>query len=114
MPLHLYARALDKQVTLEKESTTTNRVGTPKETYVFLKQCNANKVPTGGSTQYAEEGQVPFSTDTFIIRYDDRVDYKCRLIYNNNYYKIEHIEELGRKHWLNLKCIVWERANIQG
>lgn len=103
---------LNKRIVIEKETTSTNRVGTTKETFVFLKECNANKIPTGGTTQYSNEGELPFSTDTFVIRYDDRVGYNCRLIYNNNYYKIEHIEEVERKHWLRLKCIVWERANI--
>lgn len=107
----MFASLLSKIITIEKESTATNRVGTPMETYVFLKQCRANKIPKSGTTQYNEYGQLPFSTDDFVIRYDDRIDYKCRLIYNNNYYKIEHIEEIGRKHWLKIQCIVWEKSN---
>lgn len=101
---------LNKSIVIEKETTTTNDVGTPKETYVFLKETWADKVPKSGTTQYNENGQSPFSTDDFIIRYDDRVDYKCRIIYDNSYYKIEHIEKLGRNHWIKLQCIVWDRS----
>ena len=104
--------ALNKLITVEKETTTTNAVGTPEETYVFLKQCYASKLTKSGSTQYDAHGELPFSVDEFTVRYDKRVDYKCRLIYNNNYYKIEHIEEVGRKHFLRLDCIVWDYANI--
>lgn len=103
-------RSLDKQIVIEKETTTTNAVGTPQETYVFYRECYANLTVRSGGTQYNPNGQVPFSTDDFIIRYDKDVNYKCRIIYNNNYYKIEHIEELGRKKYLKIKTIVWERA----
>jgi len=101
---------LDKQIVIEKETTTTNRVGTPEETYEFLKEAWAEKFQNNSTTQYAPEGMVPFSADVFIIRYDEDINYKCRLIWNNNYYKIEGIDYIGRKHWIKLKCIVWERA----
>jgi len=106
----MLASLLDKQLVIEIERTTTNRVGTPKETYEFLKETWAQKVQNVATTQYAPEGQVPFSGDVFIIRYDEEINYKCRVIYNNNYYKIEGIDYIGRRHWMKLKCIVWERA----
>jgi len=109
----MFASVLNKQITVEKETTSTNRVGTSQETFVFHKECWAQKSSDkGGRTEYDPYGQVPFSNDIFIIRYDETIDYKCRLIYNNNYYKIEHIEELGRRHWLKLKCIVWDRETL--
>ena len=101
---------LNKSLVIEKETTTTNRVGTPQETYEFLKECRAQKVQKSGTIQYNEYGQLPYSLDEFIVRYDDRINYKCRVIYNNNYFKIEHIEEMGRRHWLKLKCLEWDRA----
>ena len=106
----MLASILNKQVIIEKESTTTNRVGTPKETYVFLKECFAEFVTRAGTTQYDPYGQVPFSSDEVTLRYDKRIDYKCRILYKNDYYKIEHIEEMGRKHWMKLNVIVWERS----
>ena len=106
----MLASLLNKQLTIEKEVTATNRVGTPTETYEFLKQSWAQKVQNTAVTQYDPQGQIPFSTDNFIIRYDEEINYKCRIIYNNNYYKIEGIDYIGRRHWMKLKCIVWERA----
>jgi len=106
----MLASLLNKQLVIEKESTITNRVGTPKETYVFLKETWAQKVQNTAVTQYDPQGQIPFSTDDFIIRYDEEINYKCRIIYNNNYYKIEGIDYIGRRQWMKLKCIVWERA----
>ena len=106
----MFTSVLNKQITIEKEATSTNRVGTPKETYTFFKQAWAQKVNKGVNTRYGAEGENPFSTDDFIIRFDEEINYKCRVIYNNNYYKIEGIEFIGRRHWMKLKCIVWERA----
>jgi len=102
---------LDKQLVIEKETTATNRVGTPEETYEFYKEAWAQKVMTTATTQYAPQGQIPFSGDDFILRFDEDIDYKCRVIYNNNYYKIEGIEFIGRRHYMKLETIVWERAN---
>jgi len=101
---------LSKQITIEKESTSTNRVGTPQESYTFLKDTYADIYIQAVTTQYSTTGSLPFSQTVFTIRYDEDVDYKCRLIYNNNYFKIESIEEIGRKHWMRIRCIVWERA----
>jgi len=101
---------LDKKIIIEKETTTINRVNTPKKTYEFYKECHANLYTPSGGTQYTEEGQLVLSNDLFTIRYDREVNLKCRVIYNNNYYKIEHIEEVGRKHWMKSQCIVWDRA----
>ena len=110
----MLASILNKLITIEKESTSTNAVGTPEETYVFYKQAYANKIPASGDKQYNNIGEIVFTTDSFIVRYDKGINYKCRLIYNNNYYKIEHIEELGRRQWLKLKVIVWERSQVYG
>jgi len=106
----MLASLLNKQLVIEIEATTTNRVGTPTETYEFLKETWAQKVQNNATTQYDPIGQVPFSGETFIIRFDEEINYKCRVIYNNNYYKIEGIDFIGRRHWMKLKCIVWERA----
>lgn len=101
-----------KLITIEKETSSANRVGTTKETYSFLKQKYADLYVAGGTSQYGQQGTLPFSSDIFVIRYDQDVDYKCRIIYNNNYYKIEHIEEVGRKQFMRIKTVVWERATI--
>jgi SPP1 family predicted phage head-tail adaptor len=106
----MFASLLNKQLVIEKEVTSTNIAGTPERKYEFLKETWAQKVQNTAVTQYNPQGQLPFSTDDFIIRFDQSIDYKCRLIYNNNYYKIEGIDFIGRRQWMKLKCIVWERA----
>jgi len=106
----MLASLLNKQIVIEKETTTVNRTGTPEKSYVFLKETWAQKLDNIASTRYEQEGQLAFSLEYFIIRFDEEINYKCRVIYNNNYYKIEGIDFIERRHWMKLKCIVWERA----
>ena len=67
---------LNKQIVIEKEKTTTNRVGTPKETYVFHKECFAQIKTLSGTTQYDVTGSLPFTVSEFTIRYDENINYK--------------------------------------
>lgn len=101
---------LNKQIVIEKETSVKNAVGTIKEEYSFFKEVYADVFISSGSAQYAPEGTVPFTNVFMTVRYDKELDYKCRIVYNNNYYKIEHIEEIGRRHWMKLKVIVWDRS----
>lgn len=101
---------LDKIINIERETTVINAVGTPTEEYSFLKETYANIKVKSGSSEYTDEGTLPFTRVEFVIRYDKRVDYKCRINYKTQYYEIGHIEELGRKQWLKIRCVVWDDA----
>ena len=101
---------LDKRIIIEKETTTKNAVGTPTETYVFHKDTYANVKDLVGNTNYTTEGALPFSVTDFVIRYDDTINYKCRIQYEDQYYLIKHISYEGRKHWIRMKAIVWEES----
>lgn len=94
-------------ITIQKETTSTNLVGTPVETYAKLKDTWATVKYTSGNTEF-NEGEMPFTDTDFSIRYDVLVNYKCRVLYNNEYYKILHIEQIGRKDGTRLKCIKWD------
>ena len=98
---------LNNYITIQKETTSTNAVGTPVETYAKLKDTWATIKYTGGTTQF-NEGEMPFTDTEFSIRYDVLVNYKCRVLFNSEYYKILHIELIGRKDGMRLKCIKWD------
>ena len=104
----MLASNLNRIVTIEKEDTIVNAVGTPTEEYVFMKDAWASFKIITGSTDYTEEGSLPYSKAEFLVRYDDAINYKCRLIYDNQYYEIGHIETVGRKDWMKIRCTVWE------
>jgi len=103
------AAQLNKFITIEWETTTVNAVGTPTEGYqgMVKEKWAEMRVLTGGS-EYGGEGTLPFTRVEFTIRYDEEVNYKCRIKYDHQYYEIGHIEEVGRKHFQRIKCVVWE------
>jgi head-tail adaptor len=94
---------LNRYITIEKEVTSINAVGTPVETYSELKKTYATIKYTSGGTEF-NEGSQPFTDTEFSIRYDILVNYKCRVNFDNEYYKILHIELIGRKDGMRLKC----------
>ena len=93
---------------VEKEVTTKNAAGTPIESYNFLKESYAGITLRSGDTSFTAEGALPFNNVEFLLRYDSRINYKCRFSYENQYYKIKHIQVMGRKDWMLVKAIVWE------
>lgn len=99
---------LNKHIIIEKEETSKNALGTPTEAYHFLKESYAGVWLKSGNTEYGEEGALPFSSVEFIIRYDNRVNYKCRIKYEGQYYKLNHIYVVGREDWMRIQAIVWE------
>ena len=101
------AARLTEYIKLEVETTAKNNIGTPTETYGLLKYCFASVVYRNGGTDF-EEGAYPYTNTEFSIRWDERVNYKCRVYFEQEYFKILHIEKIGRKDGLRLKCIRWD------
>lgn len=108
------ASSLNKRIIIEKETTAKNALGTPTETYSTLKETAANVIVRSGTTEFGSEGALPFTRVEFLIRYDSRVNYKCRILYESQYYSIDHIEMIGRKHLQKIRCIVWEGETSNG
>lgn len=105
---------LDKQIIVQKEVTTKNAIGTPTESYEFLKETMANIKVSSGDTEYGDQGALPYTRIDFIVRYDERYNYKCRIKYGDQLYEFQHIEHLGRKHWMKIRTIVWEGETQNG
>lgn len=98
----MLAARLDRKIVFERETTSRNAIGTPEETYAFLKGKYATVSYSTGRT-YGDSFAERTSTDAvFTIRYDQDVNYKCRILYNGSYYVIRHIETLGRKESMRI------------
>lgn len=104
MLLHL----MNKYIRIDKEITDKNSVGTPLETYVFLKNCWASIQFTAGRTIADQYGENINIDAIFSIRYDEEINTKCKIIYNNQTYKILYVEEIERKGGLRLKTICFK------
>jgi len=105
---------LNKEIIFEKETTSTNAVGTPVETYSFMKQTWAKVYVYNGGSDYDIEGTLPFTRSEFTVRYDKNINYKCRILYEAQYYEIGHIETIGRNHFLKIRTVVWEGETENG
>lgn len=101
------ASRLNRRILIQKEVTTKNAMGTPVEAYSDLKTTYATVTYTSG-TGADEYGEQSYTDAIFSIRYDARVNYKCRIIFEGSIYKILSIENIGRKDGMRLKTIMYD------
>ena len=102
---------MDKFITIEQETTADNAVGTSAETYTTLRTDFASIKNTFGNTDF-EEGAHAFTRIEFSLRWNSDMTganrYKRRILYDGQYYKIVHSEDIGRKDGIRLKCVLWD------
>lgn len=99
---------LDKIITLEKYTSSTDEYGEFISSYVKVKDTFASVNVKDGNTQYDELGPIVIVNVDFRIRYFEGLNYQYRIKYNNDYYKILYIQELGRKSEYIIKTILFE------
>ena len=87
----MFTGLLRTRILIQKETTSSNKSGTPTESFEDLKYTYARKIFKGGDTEYADEGELPYTKTEFTVRYDSRINYKCRIYYGSKYYIIHHI-----------------------
>lgn len=102
------AYRLNRLITIEKAVVSQNDQGTPVETYSVLKTTYATVTYQSGGTTSDEYGEQSYTDAIFSIRYDPRINYKCRVLFNGSYYKILHVELIGRKNGLRLRTIMYD------
>lgn len=104
----MIAGRMDKFIRIEVETTSINDVGTPYEEYTFLRNVYASiKYPKSGTD--FDEAAHPFTYTEFTIRWMSDLDsYKNKVKWEGEYYKISHIEKIGRNEGLRYKCVLWD------
>jgi len=107
------AGQLDRRITLQTFSETTDTFGQEVKTYSTLASVWANvKENIGIGNGEGEKGDMIAATKKveFIIRYRTDVNEQMRIIYNNNTYKIQAIQSAdARKAFLKIVCL-WSDA----
>ena len=97
---------LRTQVEVWKYIATDNSVGTPVEQFKLYRKKYANlKVISPGANQ-SSLGNLPSTNVIFTLRYDNEIDYKCQIKYNDVFYEVNHIEVVDRKSWMKLITLV--------
>ena len=106
------AAQLNRRIKIEKSTVTKNNIGSPIEGFTELRYTWATVNYPSGRMDNGEYGEVSRTDAVFTIRYDSRINYKCRIKYANQYYKIDHIEMIGRDEGLRLRCIKFEEEEV--
>lgn len=84
-------------ITIQKDTgATKSSSGEHVESWVTHAQVYAEKVPLRGSERLMTAQDVAVREVKWIIRFDDTVKESMRVLYNNEYYNITFIEEIGR------------------
>lgn len=104
----MLAHLLNKRILLQEKTSSRNAMGTPEDNWVDYRYTWAGVKYTGGGTDFEELGEIASTQTEFIIRYNPDIDYYFKIIYNNQKYKILHIEVTGNNEGLRLKTIRFE------
>jgi len=103
----LVTSSLNYLITIEKETTTKNAVGTPIKQWGALCTCYANVYSKSDSLLSLSEGQLSNTSIIFTIRYRSDIDYSCRILFENIYYKIIGLNLIRRKVGLKLTGVAY-------
>lgn len=104
----MFAGKMDKYIKFEVETTSLNDVGTPDESYSLLRYVYAS-VSYGRSGTNFDEAAHPFTHTEFTTRYmSDLNSYKNKINWEDEDYKILHIQIINRNEGLRFKCILWD------
>jgi head-tail adaptor len=99
---------LNRWITIEKATRTKDAsIGNPKDTYSTLYSTWAGVSYGAGSFNKDNAGSNVRVDAAFTIRYDSLVNYKCRIIYEDQVYIIDHIEIIGRNEGMRIKTILF-------
>ena len=104
------AGQLDRRITIQNFSETTDSFGQEVKSFSTLASVWANVVEKMGSE--GEDGDMIAATKKveFIIRYRTDVNEEMRISYNSNTYKIQAIQSAdARKAFLKIVCL-WSDA----
>lgn len=104
------AGQLDRRITIQNFSETTDSFGQEVKSFSTLASVWANVVEKVG--REGEDGDMIAATKKveFIIRYRTDVDEEMRISYNSNTYKIQAIQSAdARKAFLKIVCL-WSDA----
>ena len=105
------AGQLDRRITIQNFSETTDNFGQEVKSFSTLASVWANVVEKVGSE--GEDGEMIAATKKveFVIRYRTDVNEEMRISYNSNTYKIQAIQSAdARKAFLKIVCL-WSDAH---
>ena len=104
----MLASNLNRYISLHDDSETVDSAGGSVKNYTEIKKTYASVKQIGGTSKYKDIGEISDWMVEFIIRYDSRVNYGTRIVYNNENYKIHNLELIGRNEGWKITAIVFK------
>ena len=101
----IISSSLNNLISVEKQVSGVDEIGASANQYSSLFTTFANVYHRSGSLTNAADSQIPVTTVEFTIRYKSEIDYDCRIKCDDDYYKILHIEKIGRKEGLKITTV---------
>ena len=100
----MFSGKLDKRITVQQFTTTTNDFGEEEKAWATLVTTWAQVLPlTSKAKEILESSSITaFDYLSFRIRHRSDLRRDHRIMYENNVYDIEAIVELGRKEGLEI------------
>jgi head-tail adaptor len=96
----LFTGNLNELIEIERLVEGKNNLRTPTKTWVKIGEIDAEiRYNTGTqSWQNTPQQNVHLSTQTFVFRFMEGIDYKIRILHRGSYFYPLSIETLHRKH----------------
>jgi SPP1 family predicted phage head-tail adaptor len=88
---------LDRQIVIQRKTTTKDSEGGPVETWADLRTIWAGKEDRGGSKAFLAGAYRPETDSVFTIRYTENLTEADRIVYRGKNYSIISIGEIDRK-----------------
>src|SRR4051812_21513253 len=97
------AGKLDRQIVIERVTTTLSAAGTPIEAWATLVTLRAEKLDDAMDEHIRAEGASTERMVSFQSRYFPGVTVADRLSYEGQAYNLLHLKEIGRRRGLELR-----------
>jgi SPP1 family predicted phage head-tail adaptor len=99
---------LKHRVSVYKYDRSNNAAGTPIESFKFYKYTYAGIRSLSGDLQNdPAPGTTHNQVVEIVLRYDELIDYNCKIVYAKNTYRIDYIDPEARKGFLKLRCMTY-------
>ena len=95
---------LDKRIVIEKLTISIDGYGQRTRVWTVLASCWANVKLNIGNEMVSSKSTVTYRVIDVKIRYRTDLNYNMRIIYNNEYYNIDDLIELGREDGIMIKA----------
>lgn len=97
---------LDREIVIESATLSANSIGEMVETWATFASVWAQVAPLSAGERFRSEARHSARVSVFTIRYLDGLLPTMRIKYENLFWRILGIAEVGRRHWLEITAEV--------